>query len=381
MRLVDVAIAGAGPAGSTAALALAREGFSVLLLDRAVFPRPKLCGGLLTWKAVRLLERLHGATPADLLAGRVVNTVASSYSLYYRSRLFVNGRLAYPFHLVDRSAFDQFLLDRAVAAGGELRQGCEVRACDSQGLLTTNQGPVRARLVIGADGVHSVIRRLLPVSRSWWRQGLATAMEIVVPRDRSPRCVDHPQLYAGILKAGYGWVFPGQDHMILGICGLPRHTPNFKAAFLDFLQVLGAPDPAGFLRNHPLRGHPLPYGNALTTPAVNNVLLAGDAGGYADPLLGEGIFYALLTGWQAGEAASLALRGRTDAGQDYCRRIRRLVLPEMRGANRLRWLLHGLNLINPQNLGRYFRLRGGVLAEMVHGVRSYDWGRKKDWGF
>ena len=112
-----------------------------------------------------------------------------------------------------------------------------------------------------------------------------------------------------------------------------------------------------------------------------DLLLAGDAGGYADPLLGEGIFYALLTGWQAGEAASLALRGQTDAGQDYCRRIHRLVLPEMRGANRLRWLLHGLNLINPQNLGRYFRLRGSVLAEMVHGVRSYDWGRKKDWGF
>jgi hypothetical protein len=56
-------------------------------------------------------------------------------------------------------------------------------------------------------------------------------------------------------------------------------------------------------------------------------------------------------------------------------------MPEMRGANRLRWLLYGLNKIDARNLGRYFRLRGGALAEMVPGMRSYDWGRKKRWDF
>ncbi len=56
-------------------------------------------------------------------------------------------------------------------------------------------------------------------------------------------------------------------------------------------------------------------------------------------------------------------------------------MPEMRGADRLRWLLFGLNRIAPANLGRYFRMRGHALAEMVHGVRSYDWGRKKQWDF
>jgi hypothetical protein len=56
-------------------------------------------------------------------------------------------------------------------------------------------------------------------------------------------------------------------------------------------------------------------------------------------------------------------------------------MPEMRGANRLRWLLYGLNILNPENLGRYFRLRGSTLAEMVHGMRSYNWGRKKQWDF
>jgi len=70
-----------------------------------------------------------------------------------------------------------------------------------------------------------------------------------------------------------------------------------------------------------------------------------------------------------------------DPGPAYRERIRGHVMPEMRGANRLRWMLYALNRLNPRNLGRYFRLRGDVLAEIVHGVRSYDWGRKKEWGF
>jgi len=377
----DVIIAGAGPAGSTAALALARRGVSVLLLDKASFPRPKLCGGLLTWKSVRLLERLHGCTADGLVRDGVVDTVAGGFALHYNGRPLIRDRLAYPFHLVRRSRFDAFLLDRALQAGAQVRHDQEIMRCSPEGTVRTKRDDFRGRYVIGADGVNSVVRKCFGLPRERWQRNLAAAIEITVPREAVPRIPDVPELHAGFLPTGYGWVFPNNDGMVLGICGLRRRSENFRDAFKNFLCHLGVTDAEGFIRNHPLDGHPIPYGNALDNPAHGNVLLAGDAGGYADPLLGEGIFYALLTGFYAGEALADALEKGVHPALAYCERIRRNIMPEMRGANRLRWLLYGLDMINPENLGRYFRVRGDALADMVHGVRSYDWGRKKRWDF
>ncbi len=377
----DVAIAGAGPAGSTAALVLARQGFSVLLLDKAIFPRKKLCGGLLTWKTMRLLERLHGCPAQALIEGGIVDTVTDGFALYYRGSLLSSGRFDYPFHLVKRPVFDNHLLTLAQKAGARILPDCEVLRCSPEGTLRTSRGDFHARYVIGADGVNSTVRKCFRLPRARWNKNLAAAIEITVPRDAVPRAADHPELHAGILSTGYGWVFPNQEGIVLGICGLRRDALNFRDAFADFLRVLGVADPQVFIRDHPLTGHPIPYGNALHDPVQGNVLLAGDAGGYADPLLGEGIFYALLTGGYAGEAVGEALRNGTHPAHAYRKRIHNFILPEMRGANRLRWLLYGLNILNPKNLGRYFRLRGDTLAEMVHGMRSYDWGRKKQWDF
>lgn len=382
MHHADVVIAGAGPAGSTAAHVLARQGFSVLVVDRAAFPRPKLCGGLLTWKAVRLLEHLHGLRPADLIEAGVVNTVSDGFALHYRDRCLAQGRFAYPFHLLDRAAFDAFLLDRAHAAGAKIRTSCVVRGCDPSGVLDTDHGHLRGHFVIGADGVNSVVRRTCGVDRKAWNKNLAAAIEIAVPWTEIPRRTDRPELFAGVLTAGYGWFFPNRNRAILGICGLPGHTRDFRLAFLNFLGALGVPDPADFVRSHPLKGHPLPYGNALDRPWSGNTLLVGDAAGLADPLLGEGIFYALLAGWYAAEAIAQTLRGGPRPGPVYAGRLARFVGPEMRGAGRLRWLLFGLEkYMSPGALGGYFRLRTGALAEMVHGIRSYDLGRKKTWDF
>ena len=377
----DVVIAGAGPAGSTAALVLARQGFSVLLLDKASFPRKKLCGGLLTWKAMRLLERLHGCPAQTLIEEGIVDTVTDGFALYYRGSLLSSGRFAYPFHLVKRPVFDNHLLTLAQKAGARILPDCEVLRCSPEGTLSTNQGDFRGRYVIGADGVNSTVRKCFRLPRARWNSNLAAAIEITVPRDAIPRITDHPELHAGILATGYGWVFPNQEGIVLGICGLRRRSENFRETFLDFLRRIDVSDPENLIHNHPLKGHPIPYGNALDNPTLANTLLAGDAGGYADPLLGEGIFYALLTGWYAGEAVAEALKKNEEPGQTYRARISRYVMPEMRGANRLRWLLYGLNILNPENLGRYFRLRGSTLAEMVHGMRSYNWGRKKQWDF
>jgi geranylgeranyl reductase family protein len=289
----DVIIAGAGPAGSTAALVLARRGHSVLILEKAAFPRPKLCGGLLTWKSIHLLEHLDAGTPDTLIRDGVVDTVIDGFALYHGGRLLTRGRLAYPFHLVRRHALDAHLLDLARGAGALSLHDHEIEHCSCEGVLRTRQGEFRGRYVIGADGVNSVTRRCFRLPREGWRKNLAAAIEITVPSQAIPRPPGLPELHAGILPTGYGWVFPNSRGTILGICGLRRRSENFRDAFKNFLRCLGISDPEGFLQEHPPEGHPIPYGNALDNPVHENILLAGDAGGYADPLLGEGIFYAL----------------------------------------------------------------------------------------
>jgi flavin-dependent dehydrogenase len=112
----DVLVIGAGPAGATAAFILASRGLQVALLDRTDFPRPKLCGGLMTWKTVRLLESLFIISPLDLAAKGVLRHAIREYRVSGRCRRGVRRTLDHPFHLVDREAYDHLLLQRAISA-------------------------------------------------------------------------------------------------------------------------------------------------------------------------------------------------------------------------------------------------------------------------
>lgn len=380
-KLFDALVCGGSLAGSAAALTLARQGRSVAVLDRATFPRPKLCGGLLTWKSTGLLEFLFGETPHSLAEAGAVNHASSRYVIRTPDRLLAEGTLSHPFHFADRTALDALLLGHARSAGAEIFEGAEVAACDPRtGEVALKTGETfRGRFLIGADGANSVVRNSFPdIDRETWRALTAPAIEIKLPADRFPRAVEHPELYIGQLEAGYGWVFPNRDGVVLGICGLRRGNVNFSNLFREYLEILGV-DPETVSER---RGHPLPYGNYLENPVCGATLLAGDAGGFVEPLFGEGIFFALCTGRYAGEAVAAALNDGTDPGPAYVERLRRFVLPELKGADRLRWtLFRSVGLFGPRALSGFVRLLGGPLGDMVHGKRSYARLRKKTWDF
>ena len=115
-----------------------------------------------------------------------------------------------------------------------------------------------------------------------------------------PSLPDYPLIYFGGIRWGYAWCFPRQDLRILGICGLNHKSGKLlKRAMVRFLQrVRISPDNVGYVGSHAL-----PYGNYLNQPGCGNVLLVGDACGLADPLLGEGIYYAHKSGQLAASAA------------------------------------------------------------------------------
>ena len=97
-----------GPAGSTAAYILASRGLRVLLLDKAAFPRPKLCGGLLTRKTIQLVERIFNTDTAFLQNRDIIHYLSRDYLVGNRNNKFIQGKLDYPFHFVNREKYDFF---------------------------------------------------------------------------------------------------------------------------------------------------------------------------------------------------------------------------------------------------------------------------------
>ena len=377
----DTIVCGGSLAGSAAAVTLARRGRSVAVLDKASFPRSKLCGGLLTWKSVRLLESLFGETPQSLTEAGVINHVSDHYCIATFDAVLARGTMSYPFHFIDRTALDDRLLVHARRAGANVMEGAEVAACDpDSGEVVLKSGEtLRGRHVIGADGAHSVVRASFPgVDARRMRELTAATIEVNIPLDRFPRPVADPELYIGFLDAGYGWVFPNRDKVVVGICGLRGTDTRFAELFGAYLDFLGV-DPTATGRR---RGHPLPYGSYLDDPTHGLALLAGDAGGFVEPLFGEGIFFALCTGMYAGQAVADALDGGHAPGPAYAERLRKYILPELKGSDHLRWFLfRTMKWFGPRGISRFVTLGSARLGDMVHGKRSYHWLRRKTWDF
>ena len=386
VKSFDVVIAGAGPAGCAAAAVLAGAGLSVALLDRAPHPRPKLCGGLLTAKSMDALHRIFGLEEATLQAEGGLFHQTTGYAFLHKGISMLRGKADEPFRLVDRPPFDALLL-RTATTRGATALNCTVTGCDPEsGLVHTSQGEFQARFIIGADGANSTLRRSLfaaqgnpQAQRKAWQRNLAAAIEIELPPKDFPRPVPVPELHVGQPEAGYGWVFPGPRGPKIGICGLARSNGDFAAIFRDFLRTLGVTN-ADTL---PLHGHPLPYGNALQQPATGRLLLAGDAGGFVEPLFGEGIFYAMATGAHAASAILTATQ-HTDspaaAHAEYDRLLNASIRPEILWSNRLRWVLfRALQYLGATPISLFVQTAPAGLAQMVHGRRSFRLLLKKRW--
>ena len=189
----DAIVIGAGPAGSTAAYLLASKGLRVLILDKSAFPREKLCGGLLTWKTVKLLESIF-QTSIDFLKSELIITCSSiKYRVVSSRGPSFKGRLDYPFHFVQRTAYDSFWLKMACRAGAEFRPGEKIISLDFLNLggkISTDTGSeFYGRFLFGADGAVSKVRGLL-ASKNYihteWKSNLATALEVFVPSRQTP---------------------------------------------------------------------------------------------------------------------------------------------------------------------------------------------------
>ncbi len=374
----DVIIAGGGPTGSTAACILARKGLKVALIDKAEFPRKKLCGGLITYKTTKVLEKIFDCNVECLRNQGIINFESPEYSINYRDYNIRDAESSIPFRFVDRVDFDYFLLQKAANAGVQIFTGEEICECNYRDaeVKTRSNRIYKGEYLIGADGVNSTIRRFLPYDKKKWQADMASTIEIIFDEADFPRKVTKPELYIGHLRAGYIWVFPARGKVVTGIGALNRCTTNFKKTFMDFLRTQGVTSPESL----PMKGFPLPYGNFMENPCFGRTILAGDAAGLVEPLFGEGIFYALQTGRYAAEAIVKGIAENKNPEQLYCERLEKYVFPELRYSNRLRWtLFYSQPLLKHMSFKMAFKSMPRILADMVHGIRSYKFLMKKQW--
>lgn len=326
-RQHQVLIIGGGPAGAAAAHTLASQGIDVAVVDKATFPRDKLCGGLLTLRSRKIYQRIF-SQPWDT----VISHVSTGVKFLHQGKLLNEAIDASELFFTRRLDFDHFLLEQAIARGANAYLGDAVVALDlAEKTCRLGSGQVLGYdTLIGADGVNSLVAKTL-FGRAFDPRTVAFALELEIDRDNRHADLIDPEIHFGLVRWGYGWVFPKRDTLTVGVGGLHARNPDLKATFNAFLRDRFSALPEGRIK-----GHYLPFGDYRKVPGRGDVLLCGDAAGLVEPITGEGIAFAMQSGHFAAEAIIAA--GGQPALTGYRARYR-AIARDFDHANRLRHLL------------------------------------------
>ena len=300
----DALIVGGGPAGSTCARFLQKAGWKVIVIDRARFPRDKVCAGWVTPRVFRLLDldpaeyRQTGLTIQDITGFRTSMMGDPHIETRYRRTIS---------YAIRRCEFDAFLLERS---GAEVRTSTPLASLERHGAGWLVNGDVTARVVIGAGGHFCPVARTLRGDHADASPVVAKEAEFELDDDETETRGEVPELFFCRDLEGYGWCVRKGRHLNIGL-GRREHG-DLNAHIRDFM---------AFLERHRLarrasavrwHGHAYLASGSGQRPLVGNgVLIVGDAAGLAYPESGEGIKPAVESGRLAAEAL-VAAGGRAE---------------------------------------------------------------------
>jgi geranylgeranyl reductase family protein len=321
MQHFDVLVVGGGPAGSTTAYRLAEAGASVLLVDKATFPRDKPCGGGLTVRAVR-------QCPVD--PSPVVEAEVDVLELRFRFGDAVERRAAEPvIRMTQRRRLDAFLLDAARERGVEVREGTTIDVTHAP-----------ADVVIGADGANGTTARVFGLGRGIVH-GVAYEGNIPYGVLSKEHYGHRAVVELGQIPGGYGWVFAKGDHVNVGVGAWQSEGPRIR----DHLARVCLAHDLDPERLENIRGHRLPLRRPGARVACERALVVGDAAGLIDPVSGDGMYECFVSSKLATAAVLDLLGGRASSLEPYEAAVEAALMP-----------LHNASWTLKQALDRWPRL-------------------------
>lgn len=340
-------VIGSGPAGSAVAVTAVRAGLSVAVVDKASFPRDKLCGGLFTGRSEKAMRAIFSldVTPETFVTSNHMRFSA-------RGEVLAEIKDAPPVHLTMRRDLDAMLHAHAVQAGATAYLGHALEAIDQSANHITLKGGTQLgyRVLVGADGVNSMVARLL-YGRPFDPDTIGFGLEIETPISETRDTAVEVDFEAA--RWGYGWSFPKHKSTTVGVGGLTARNPDMKAAMRSYVDQTQSDTTLKY------KGQYIPFGDYRKVPGAGNIVLVGDAAGLVDPVTGEGIALAMESGAHAGGAAAEALKlGRPEKTFAlYLSRIR----PIHQGLDQAkRWRLVMFPNVMQSSFKKAFR-RGGSL--------------------
>lgn len=360
----DVIIVGAGPAGGMCAYGLSKMGLRVLVLEKERLPRYKVCAGGLTKKSVDLL-------PED------INDIVENRT--YNVHLTLNHRMGFtktvPFPVVTmvmRDRFDYFLIQKSVERGACLLDQTMVGSVEESAdrvLVKTDRGDFRSEVVVGADGVTSLVARSLGL-RKRPRLGVAIEGEVYPNNGVADISKYDGSLHLdfNVIPGGYGWIFPKRDHLSVGVFTTMQRIKGIKRHFFLYLEKKGLT--SGYSCRS-LMGHRIPIGGSKKEVLnTKRGLLVGDAAGLADPITGEGIYFGLRSGLMAAEVIHRGLSDGPLNLDDFTKRVNIEITDDLRFAGYLASLLYNLSFIT-YNVARRWNAVSETFLRVVIGECSY----------
>ncbi len=369
----EILIVGGGPAGSAAAITLGCAGRSVVVVDKAVFPRDKCCGDGLTTGALRELEAL-GLDPADVASWTVIDTVQmrSPSGREVEMRLPDRASIGQFSAVARRMDLDAALLRCAAKAGATLMEGTALRSIRTTAdavVATLDDGTtVVADVAIAADGMWSPTRRMLGLNEEGYL-GEWHAFRQYFSGVTGPATQRQYVWFEPDVLPGYVWSFPvdGEPGTVNFGFGVPRdgrRIPDMKATWADLLErphIRAALGPTTAPIDRPT-AWPIPARIDRAVMAYGRVLFVGDAVGATDIMTGEGIGQALLTGRLAAEAIASFPQGASARaiGERYRLGVRQHLFAD-----------HRMSVL----LGRILKYRLGARGA-IRAVATNDWTRR-----